>query len=343
MKKLYLVFLALVLLFLPATNAVAVYQLDQPIKDLDNYTLREVFENRNTAMPDLTGKTEISAGVYRLYDVNGITIDYEINNGIYNFNGTVMYGDNIYIFSNIEQSIEYTISYIAVSGSLTGGSMALGILYPYYRAIRQETNTNLDMKDTFITTTQDIFVYYSAAGRTFDNYKFKLQLEKGDTVTPYQVPTNGPYSNLDVGEFNLTPEQIEMYYDLYLEAVRFENENIEAGKDPGGYQNIFKSIINGVKGLIESMGGLWQWLNAPIITSDMSDYSFNIDWSWDLIGVIRQLMNSIGVLFLQVAFVVPNLAFTFMGIPIRISILSLLFSNMIFLILGWIIVKSFVI
>ncbi len=349
MKKLYLLFLALLLLFMPVSHAVAVYQLDQPVSELNGYTLREVFENRNHAMPDLTGKEFLVYGVYRVYNANGVTIDYNVYNGSFIVNGqassTVLSGfyEQSFIkdFSNI---LGYsTLSFIYESGTGAIGFRLRDVNQQNGLFIPPNTSTNATDIYNFEIESENFLRVITSIDRVFDNFTFKLQLEKGIIATPYQVPTNGPYNDIDVGEFNLTTEQIETYYDLYLEAVRFQIENVEAGKDSGGYQSIFRSIINGVRGLINEMGYLWQWLNAPLITSDMSNYSFSIDWSWDLIGVIRQLMNALGVLTLQVLFVVPNLVFKFMGIPIRISILSLLFSNIVFLIIGWIFVKSFVI
>ena len=54
------------------------------IKDISPYGA----PNKNLAMPDLTGKPEISRGLYRLYNANGITIDYNIYNGTITINGT---------------------------------------------------------------------------------------------------------------------------------------------------------------------------------------------------------------------------------------------------------------
>ena len=171
---------------------------------------------------------------------------------------------------------------------------------------------------------------------------FKLQLEKGNTATPYQVSTDGPYSDVDLGQFGLTTNQIQTYYDLYLEAVRFENENIEASQDLGGYQSIFKSILIGVSDLMRSMDGLWDFLNAPLLEPYMHPINLNIDWSWDLVNVIRQILDLSGKLFLNLFFIVPFLWGEILNISVHVSILTLLFSNIIFVVLGWIVVKSFI-
>lgn len=344
MKKLYLILLMLLILFIPTTQAVAVYQLDQPISELNGYTLREVFENRNMAMPDLTGKTEISAGVYRIYNDNGLTLDYNTNNGHWVLNGTATTNGwrVFYLFPTNTYTQTATLKHISGSATksdywigLTSGGNYTGALIAGDRLTDTYTfnitNLTIDIRSLIIL------------GDVFNNLTFTIQLEKGSTATPYQVPTNGPYSDIDVSDFNLTSEQIQKYYNLYLEAVRFEIENEEAFKDPGDYQNIFRSILNGVKGLIESMGEVWSWLNAPIVSGDITDYAFEIDWSWDLIGVLRQIMNGLAGFLLTAMLGFSTILFSLLGISVEISILSLLFSNLVFVILGWIMIKSFII
>lgn len=327
----------LLILFIPTTHAVAVYQLDQSIAELNGYTLREVFENRNISMPSLIGKEAIEPNVFRLYNGNGVTIDYNLKNGDFIFNGMATGSITTNFSSNLPLGIYTITSYTSapghesfrILGSLSGG-----------RENRPTVGETTITDGITIIKAIDFWIY---TGYVMDNMILKVQIEKGSVSTPYQVPTGGPYNDIDVGQFNLTSQQIENYFNLYLEAVRFEQENIEASQDPGGYQNIFKSIINGVKGLITEMGYVWQFLNAPILTSDMQDYSFSIDWSWDLIGVVRQIINSLAILILQTNFIFINVLLSFTGIPIQVSILTLLFSNFVFVILGWIIVKSFII
>ena len=140
----------------------------------------------NLAVPDLEGKEYLGDGVYRLYDGNGVTIDYNVFNGIFTYNGTSSAGWQHTLF-NIEQNTEYTLSYIAVSGTLTGGRLNIIISSPNTNVLFQN-NENVNKQSTFITTTQDILRTDFSDGRIFNNYQFKLQLEKGSTATPYTVP-----------------------------------------------------------------------------------------------------------------------------------------------------------
>lgn len=340
MKKIYLILLMLLLLFIPATNAVAIYQLDQPISDFDGYTLRQVFQNRNMAMPDLTNAYNLGGGNYRLFNDYGVTLDYNVNSGIYNINGNSNMNFS-FIFPYINQNKPITISQQYVSGYKDWN--ALFYIITYYNSSGVSGIQNV--KDSYYTI-NDIsneWGIFITSDIEYINYQFKIQLEQGSQSSPYQIPSNGPYSDVDLGQFNLTSEQIQTYYNLYLEAVRFEQENQEARQDEGGYQNIFRSIINAVRNLIVEMGNVWSFLNAPIMTSDIRDFKFEVDWSWDLIGMLGQVLSSVQVLTLQVLLLVPSLVFQLFGVPIQVSLLSLLFSNFIFLLLGWIVVKSFVI
>jgi hypothetical protein len=162
---------------------------------------------KNVASPDLEGKDYLYDGDYRLYNDRGITVDYNVYNGIYTINGTTTkHLQEILI--NIETDTEYTLSYYAVSGTLTGGMLVLLIKGPPEDIIRQN-NENIDKQITFITTTQTNIEFYANVGRTFNDYQFKLQLEKGDTSTPYTVPL-APYL---FNERELSFE--EGYYDGY--------------------------------------------------------------------------------------------------------------------------------
>lgn len=327
-------------MFIPTTNAVAIYQLDQPVSELNGHTLREIFENRNMAMPDYANATPLSGFNYRFYNANGITIDYNITNGQYEINGTQTDDITVNIAQiNTENGTKYTLSYIYISGS--------GLFTTNWISPNQNINDAVSIHDNTVTLISQgqttLRFYFFQIGKIFDNFTFKLQLEKGSIATPYKVPKSGPYSDIDIGQFGLTTNQFQTYYDLYLEAVRFESENVEARQDTGGYQNIFKSIINGVKNLMQEMGSVWNFLNAPILTDNLNFQLPNIDWSWDIISIVRQVVDSAGVIALQTIFIVPNLIYTTFGIPMHVSILSLLFSNLIFLLLGWIIIKSFII
>src|SRR5690554_3464057 len=146
----------------------------------------QVIEYTNLASPDLEGKEYLGNGVYRLYNGNGVTLDYNIYNGVFTINGTTTARLN-YILFNIEQNTEYILSYFAVSGTLTGTNFRFWLYSPEATLFRLD-NENIDKQYTFTTTTQNQLRVDTPSGRTFNNYQFKLQLEKGDTATSYEVP-----------------------------------------------------------------------------------------------------------------------------------------------------------
>ena len=78
---------------------------------------------------------------------------------------------------NIEQNTEYTISYIAVGGSLSGGSFPIQVTSPAITVVYRN-NDNLNSQYTFTTSTQNNLRFTVGVGRVFTNYQFKLQLEK---------------------------------------------------------------------------------------------------------------------------------------------------------------------
>ena len=104
---------------------------------------------------------------------------------------------NVDLF-NVETNTQYTISYYALDGTLTGGALNMNLWGPIL-TVMQQLNQNIDKQNTFITTTQTNFLFNISVGRTFNNYQFKLKLEKGSTATPYTVPGQIPQYKI-VGE-----------------------------------------------------------------------------------------------------------------------------------------------
>ena len=144
----------------------------------------------NLAIPDLEGKEYLGDGNYRLYDDNGITVDYNVFNGIFTINGTKTSNDSyvLYIFTDYIPIGQYALSYHYVSGSLQGQlylgntpvwNISIQLADANYMNYHEQTNTQNNRTRLYFDFVNSI---------SFDNFQFKLKLEKGDTATPYTIP-----------------------------------------------------------------------------------------------------------------------------------------------------------
>lgn len=185
-----------------------------PIAELNNHSLSDVFENRNILMPDLTDKEYLDDGEYRLYGDNINYFNYNFITGIYTLNGEL----NILAYISFYKDIyfyEFVYSFYYESGTYIGNNFNLN----YWNTSNVGTSGILNVKydNKSVVGTDLKTIYFIFTDRTFDNYKFKLQLEKGSITIPYQVPTKGPYSEIDLSTLGLTTEQIDYYYQQYLD------------------------------------------------------------------------------------------------------------------------------
>ena len=188
---------------------------DFPIEELKIHTLREVFQNRNIVMPNLSIATDLGDGNYELSVVPSISnLIYNVYNGtynsiispesggiamrnfVYNLSGTYtlsIYGDN----SNIR--LEYQVDdndWIAFAYS----------------------NVNLfNYQSIILTATTSIGFRFRALGNGIKQENIRIKLEKGTQATPYQLPTNQSYSDIDVGGLELTNQQIDDWFNVYQE------------------------------------------------------------------------------------------------------------------------------
>lgn len=187
--------------------------------------------SKNLAMPDLENKEYLGDGVYRLSELNGITVDYNVYTGEYEVNGTL---NNIGTFSNnifkpTLLSGELTVKLIYISGekSTSDYNMALSLQYPpsiaptFYYLLNGVTNTYVN---------QNRATLYSDEIGSFTNYKFKLQLEKGDTATDYEVPGIPIYKIDDLKYPNNDPKLFTSQFNPYIlsyygEAINLRRES----------------------------------------------------------------------------------------------------------------------
>jgi hypothetical protein len=138
---------------------------------------------KNLAVPDLTGKPEISEGVYRLYDVNGVTIDYDYWTGEFIFNGTT----SSYIVTNFSATLPlgvYTIKSYIIQGEPSQAFKVLGTLSggAQNRPMAGETSYT-----DGINTIKSVD-FWIATDYVMNNMRVKVQIEKGVEATDYELP-----------------------------------------------------------------------------------------------------------------------------------------------------------
>lgn len=203
-------------------------------KDVQNSFIVEYHNNKNLALPDLTGKTEITAGLYRLEHIGTFTLDYNIYNGIYTFNGelTTRYDYAI----NLDVAI-YTYTFESVGGSFTAPDIIQGLYLSGVPSNRQDISyDNLITKKIGTAQANRYYLILSLGGpQSFNNYQIKIQIEKCSTATSYVVPKLIP-----VYKDNLTQQ---------------EKNEIGIGAF-GGISKILKTINDIIKPVGDFINGL---------------------------------------------------------------------------------------
>lgn len=194
--------------------------------------------SKNLAMPDLEDKEYLGDGVYRLYNDNGITIDYNVYNGQYKINGTTTQTLGYPITNYIFEQNDYVLTFYGITGSRASGyaqiSLYSGTGYP-------TDNPLIDMPETssgLITDISNYTVYgamrrlnfYIPANITYNNYTFKVQLEKGTTATDYEVPGIPIYKIDDLKYPNNDPKLFTSQFNPYIlsyygEAINLRRES----------------------------------------------------------------------------------------------------------------------
>jgi len=140
----------------------------------------------NLASPDLEDKEYLGNGVYRLIN-STYTLDYNIYNGYLIFNGSFNEATNTTNVSTGTNELDtYTIKLTEISGTKTISDNNILLKFDSgTTAVLTSVNSNSGYTDTF--NYNYVRLYFGLAGE-FDNYTVKLQLEKGNTATDYQIP-----------------------------------------------------------------------------------------------------------------------------------------------------------
>ena len=210
--------------------------------------------NKNLAMPNLMGKPEISAGVYRLDNRNGVSLDYNLFSGNFMLNGTLTSQMGISVTVDFVINGTYTYSYRYVSGTKNNLFST-----QFYSSPNDLFNLTIGSNEAYNSTqtvtnrTGFINIYFWTVGLSFNNFTFKLQLEKGSTATDYVVPQpNTGYVSSNISGPNgevatnlampdLTGKEYlgDGVYRIYSATNRYYDYNVYNGN------NIIKSTSGG--------------------------------------------------------------------------------------------------
>jgi hypothetical protein len=205
---------------------------------------------KNSAVPDLTGKPEISEGVYRLHTyIGGVTLDYNYWSGEFILNGTSPQ-QQLYNIQVLQQGT-HTLSFHYVSGSMAGSVSEIGLAVvmppPHiggtYVYINKFTNTG-ESKTYTHTDNLNLDIILWSPNETYNNYTFKIQLEQGVEATDYELPIEN--ANVPVSMETRTKREVLQLLAQSVNAHIHLNDdaNISFIRDVTGYNlNADKKIM----------------------------------------------------------------------------------------------------
>ncbi|MDG0888782.1 hypothetical protein [Paracholeplasma manati] len=164
--------------------------------------------SKNIVNPDITGKTIVSDGIYRLNSKSGITVDYEPKTGYFIINGTPTTVTEVFTIislysKNITSNITLTFTYI--SGTRTNNTLSndyvalfrtdnIGNVATYFKISNHQTITS----NTTSLANNLSFVFTSTNASTYTDYKVRIQAELGSTPTTWMHPSSIYYSTASI-------------------------------------------------------------------------------------------------------------------------------------------------
>jgi len=229
----------------------------------------------NLASPDLEGKEYLGNGVYRLIN-STYTLDYNIYNGYLIFNGSFNEATTATIVSTGTNKLDtYTIKLTEISGTKTINNNNILLTFNSgTTAVFTNVNSDSGYTDTF--TYNYVRLYFGLAG-VFDNYTVKLQLEKGNTATDYQVPIQALEQHIQFEQ-----EPVDVYVAYYLDGV----------------EDISKSVYLNLN-------------SGSVLRIENNDWGDNVFMYWTVNGAVRRdLAQEIAIrvgndLYLEAHFLTP--------------------------------------
>lgn len=154
--------------------------------------LSAYISSKNLASPDLKGKEYLGDGIYKLHEQNGGTLTYNVYDGEYRVFGNIT-GAFTYFFGYDRPYADNNYIQIWKTKQVIWENNGAIVAFGGNPSDMVTVTKNSDYAGKFSTpATSMIIRLYQVSGEI--DVSFKLQLEKGDTATPYAVPAgNIPY------------------------------------------------------------------------------------------------------------------------------------------------------
>jgi len=172
-------------------------------------TMFEMFKQQlrgyNFAMPDLTGKEYLGNGEYFLSSTRNIDTYYNVFDGVFHFKSEssleVLGSTKLISLQDLESGeYTFTLEYLSFgNGFVPTGTITLqddlGEIVSFSKGSSNKHTININLN----RDTQGLYFRNYIPSNQIVDIRLKLQLEKGDTATPYTVPGQIPQYKI-VGE-----------------------------------------------------------------------------------------------------------------------------------------------
>lgn len=219
-----------------ATITTTTYHVDEPIEELNNLTLNEVFDDGNLII-----NGDFSNGTTSWINSSGtLTVD----NGIAQFLATARYGYSYQKFTTIgNHSYYYSIDFNISNYNQVGNYRLNSITYPIYF---NNFGYSLDVWNThsFIATETN----------TSTNSIFTMRDYNTSNFEPMFYDNVYVIDLTDLGIDNLTKQEIDDWYDIYVQAIANNGVYIETTSHLNNNIHLVDVSV-----MVISFG-LWVWL-----------------------------------------------------------------------------------
>lgn len=244
------------IIIIASSFLVLVYSIIAVIPTTNAYTYGWV----NMFIPDVKLGYVLSPveGIYRIFEEDGFTIDYNIRDYTYTFNGEFTADisdkarDIMNIYTNMESGNVYTINIEAVSGGYQGMFQVRYSSTRSYYITASSGNSLLSPIGSY-----DKIGFYPSVNTVWSEYKIRIMMNPGATNQPF-VPADLSKADIELGTM------FEVLYDL-------------------------------VQVLAKQTGNMWSWLNEEHL---IGFKVFGFDLGFSVVPITYLGVGVVGLLFL---------------------------------------------